>query len=449
MEIVVSRLNTDTSATTTAAKNKKKNMAGDGSGGGEGSDAQLCVHLYYRRESHSGQKTWVLVSKVNCLPNRDDNGAMVVAFREKAKRELSKFRAPVFPLPSAFNHGCQLHLVVHAGDDGGGGGGADGPGRGGGRAGPKTLGECKFHIKDLLNSARQLTTNLNVVNTQTKYGEVTAKSGQVALRLAPTEETRGWKTRHKTPGGVFSFEELSAALKKEMKEEAERAKYGSATSEWAAKKAAGPRNSDGGGGPRNSFDGGSRGPRNSNGGGGEPANATKRSLAHVRQRGGGARDVPREDVEEPSGANNDDLIRHNRRSARASDPGIRGPPRLSRSATMAVPGGRVPLARTSTASSIGRNSVGSSPRGGGGGGRGGAVRHPRASAPTLQRRQTERISSSGSVHSFSGGGGGPRNSNSGGGGGGGARHSSGGSDMGGGGGGRQPRMSDPAKKYVV
>ena len=47
-------------------------------------DAPLCVHLYYRRESHSGQKTWALVSKMNCVPNRDDNGDMVVSFREKA-----------------------------------------------------------------------------------------------------------------------------------------------------------------------------------------------------------------------------------------------------------------------------------------------------------------------------------------------------------------------------
>ena len=66
-------------------------------------------------------------------------------------------------------------------------------------------------------------------------------------------ETRGWKTRVKTPGGQYSFEALSAALKKEAKEAAEKAKFGgvTSTSEWAKKAAAAsgpqPRHSDGGG----------------------------------------------------------------------------------------------------------------------------------------------------------------------------------------------------------
>lgn len=169
VEIVVARLSTDASTTTTSsAKSKIKQL--------DDNEAHLSVHLYYRRESHSGQKTWVLISKVNCLPDRGDNGAMVVAFREKAKRELSKFKAPVFPLPSAFALNSQLHLVVHAGGEGGGGG----DGRGGGRAAPRILGEVKFYVKDLLKSdARQLSTSLTVVNTQTKYGEVASKSGQV------------------------------------------------------------------------------------------------------------------------------------------------------------------------------------------------------------------------------------------------------------------------------
>lgn len=89
------------------------------------------------------------------------------------------------------------------------------------------------------------------------------------LRIAPTEETRGWKTRVKTPGGQLSFEELSAALKNERKEA--KNGVGSKTSDWVEGAGAVPRNSDGG----------------------EAAKATKRSLAHVRQRGGGGRDVPK------------------------------------------------------------------------------------------------------------------------------------------------------------
>lgn len=174
MEIVVARLSTVASTTMTSSGKSKSKPPPD-----DGDDGHLSVHLYYRRESYSGQKTWVLVSKATCLPDRGDNGAMVVAFREKARRELSKFKAPVFPLPSAFALNNQMHLVVHAGGEGGGGGGG-GDRRGGGRAAPKILGEVKFYVKDLFKTdARQLSTSLTVVNTQTKYGEVVSKAGQV------------------------------------------------------------------------------------------------------------------------------------------------------------------------------------------------------------------------------------------------------------------------------
>lgn len=83
------------------------------------------------------------------------------------------------------------------------------------------------------------------------------------------EETRGWKTRVKTPGGQLSFEELSAALRNERKEV--KSGVGSKTSDGAEEAMAAPRNNDGG----------------------EAAKATRRSLAHVRQRGGGGRDVPK------------------------------------------------------------------------------------------------------------------------------------------------------------
>jgi hypothetical protein len=73
VEIVVSRLSTDISSTTTNAKTKKKNMGGHV----HSEVGPLSVQLYYRRESHSGQKTWVLIAKTACLPNADDNGAMV------------------------------------------------------------------------------------------------------------------------------------------------------------------------------------------------------------------------------------------------------------------------------------------------------------------------------------------------------------------------------------
>jgi len=94
VEIVVARLAVTTDAITTLSKaSQKKHVP-------EEHDAPLSVALYYGQEARAGQKTWVLISKATCLPNRDENGAMAVSFREKAKRELSKFKAPNFQLPS-------------------------------------------------------------------------------------------------------------------------------------------------------------------------------------------------------------------------------------------------------------------------------------------------------------------------------------------------------------
>jgi hypothetical protein len=50
--------------------------------------------------------------------------------------------------------------------------------------------------------------------------------------------------------------------------------------------------------------------------GGAAENATKRSLAHVRQRGGGGREVAKEDSAEPSGA--EENSQRIRRTARSS-----------------------------------------------------------------------------------------------------------------------------------
>ena len=215
MEIAVARIATDGGVATSNAKKKHADME-------EAQDRGVTVVLYYRRESASGQKTWVLIGKQACLPRRDENGSMVVGFREAARRELSKFKAPNFPLPSSLHLGCQLHVVVHAA------GGSDDAATEGGRRpsnphGGRILGEAKFFVKDLLKTdARQLSANVYTVNTQTKYGEVTSKTGTVVMRLPPREETRGWTTRLKTPGGQLSFETLAAMLKEEAKMKAQR-----------------------------------------------------------------------------------------------------------------------------------------------------------------------------------------------------------------------------------
>ena len=81
-------------------------------------DLPLHLILYYRRQSpHAveGGKgehgTWVLIDKKECLPNRFEKGAMVVNFRERALRELSRHKAPLFKLPSSFDLNCPMQLV--------------------------------------------------------------------------------------------------------------------------------------------------------------------------------------------------------------------------------------------------------------------------------------------------------------------------------------------------
>ena len=81
-------------------------------------DLPLVLTLYYRRMSphaveggRGADGTWVIVDKKECLPNRHEKGAMVVNFRERALRELSRHKAPVFKLPAAFDLNCPMQLV--------------------------------------------------------------------------------------------------------------------------------------------------------------------------------------------------------------------------------------------------------------------------------------------------------------------------------------------------
>ena len=163
-------------------------------------DLPLHLILYYRRQSpHAveGGKgehgTWVLIDKKECLPNRFEKGAMVVNFRERALRELSRHKAPLFKLPSSFDLNCPMQLVCRdpgghydSGDDsddemasssrgttpskagaaamtspGGSTPFKDGVDRpvahrtNGGRVAPRTVGELKFTIRDLLRTSKR------------------------------------------------------------------------------------------------------------------------------------------------------------------------------------------------------------------------------------------------------------------------------------------------------
>ena len=163
-------------------------------------DLPLVLTLYYRRMSphaveggRGADGTWVIVDKKECLPNRHEKGAMVVNFRERALRELSRHKAPVFKLPAAFDLNCPMQLVCRdpggaldsdedSDDDANGSsfsGGTpsrpttpagtsvtrgstpfkDGVNRPvarrerGGRSAPRTVGELKFTMRDLVHDA--------------------------------------------------------------------------------------------------------------------------------------------------------------------------------------------------------------------------------------------------------------------------------------------------------
>ena len=159
-------------------------------------DLPSFLTLYYRRMSphaveggRGADGTWVIVDKKECLPNRHEKGAMVVNFRERALRELSRHKAPVFKLPAAFDLNCPMQLVCRdpggaldsdedSDDDANGSsfsGGtpsrpttpagtsvprvhavqgrreqAGGARERGGRSAPRTVGELKFTMRDLV-----------------------------------------------------------------------------------------------------------------------------------------------------------------------------------------------------------------------------------------------------------------------------------------------------------
>ena len=100
VEIVVSRLRTDAS---------RSRVMDDGR------DAPLTVTLYHKRASRHGEETaprWVAAGKRDCLPDRAERGDLVVNFRERALRELSKHKAPCFPLPSSFAADAPMQMVI-------------------------------------------------------------------------------------------------------------------------------------------------------------------------------------------------------------------------------------------------------------------------------------------------------------------------------------------------
>lgn len=210
VEIVVSRLRTDAS---------RSRVMDDGR------DAPLTVTLYHKRASKHGEETaprWVAAGKRDCLPDLAEKGNLVVNFRERALRELSKHKAPCFPLPSSFAADAPMQIVITRSPSAGDDVAAGLPARGGGRGGAKILGEVRFTLADLLKTnQRQLVREMSMTNVEGAFGGVPVRTGEARLCLAPFEITREWdrrgRVRPRTPAHVLSFETLLAMFKEEAR----------------------------------------------------------------------------------------------------------------------------------------------------------------------------------------------------------------------------------------
>lgn len=249
-------------------------------------DLPLVLTLYYRRMSphaveggRGADGTWVIVDKKECLPNRHEKGAMVVNFRERALRELSRHKAPVFKLPAAFDLNCPMQLVCRdpggaldsdedSDDDANGSsfsGGTpsrpttpagtsvsrgstpfkDGVNRPvarrerGGRSAPRTVGELKFTMRDLVQkNNREWKTELTTTDRAGRFGDVGIKTADVTLRLTPVEMTRGWtkQTKPRTPKELLSFETLLEQLKADAKKKLEEQGLAGTNTSWDKEK---------------------------------------------------------------------------------------------------------------------------------------------------------------------------------------------------------------------
>ena len=217
---------------------------------------------------------WVAVGVAECFPDGAKSGALLTHFRERARRELSRHKAPVFALPSdlRFCEGTRdktLRVVVakkknlakrrFSGDaeeplsnsnpraslESNHSGSPEGsptnsfdlaeidrgtylttpptktrskkpPTRS--RSPPTVLGSATFSFADVLSDDRRASRRTLITHDRlVGFGTVPSRSGEISVTVTPASISREWKhvsgnVRAKTPPGLLSFESALAAF---------------------------------------------------------------------------------------------------------------------------------------------------------------------------------------------------------------------------------------------
>ena len=215
---------------------------------------------------------WVTIGVAECFPDGTKNGELLTHFRERARRELSRHKAPVFALPSdlRFREGTKdktLRVVLsslkkkHASRDG------DEPETGshsGSHSGspestsprrsfddaedadsmretgfaqvsararrikppsrsrrkPRALGSPTFALADALrDDRRNARFDLITHDDLPGFGPVRSRCGEVFVTVTPKNVSRAWararQTRARAPRGTLAFESVLAAFEEE------------------------------------------------------------------------------------------------------------------------------------------------------------------------------------------------------------------------------------------
>ena len=309
--------------------------------GGDRRDAPFALTLYYRRdaarsnaadgepgaapeadgapsaETRAPRHRWVSAGTRECRPDRENRGDMVVHFRERALREISRHKAPCFQLPSGFRCDAPARLVVtrlapsktrgqsvrgdreddysDSDEEEEGAELASMRSRGakprGGaivaaaphRRGARLVGEVKFSLRHLLSDARrQARSDLCITSADAGVGDVDVRVGEVVMRLAPPAITRDWDEkraggRPRTPAGTLSFDALLAQLRAADEEEKEKTR--APETSWTIEKKQEAKEKE-----RRREDA-----REGRGGRGAGKARTRTTRAQTRERGGGNR----------------------------------------------------------------------------------------------------------------------------------------------------------------
>ena len=215
---------------------------------------------------------WVAVGVAECFPDGAKSGALLTHFRERARRELSRHKAPVFALPSdlRFCEGTRdktLRVVVakkknlakrrfsedaedvsnsnpRASLESNHSGSPEGsptnsfdlaeidrgtylttpptktrskkpPTRS--RSPPTVLGSATFSFADVLSDDRRASRQTLITHDRlVGFGTVPSRSGEILVTVTPASISREWKhvsnVRAKTPPGLLSFESALAAF---------------------------------------------------------------------------------------------------------------------------------------------------------------------------------------------------------------------------------------------